>query len=35
LILPEVGHWVNYEAVEPVNVLLKDWFKVGRIAQGL
>lgn len=32
LILSEVGHWVNYEAVEPVNILLKDWFKAGKIA---
>jgi hypothetical protein len=35
LILPEVGHWVNYEAVESVNVLLKDWFSSGRIAPAL
>jgi hypothetical protein len=35
LILSGVGHWVNYEAVEPVNVLLKDWFKLGRITQAL
>ena len=32
LILSGVGHWVNYEAVEPVNILLKDWFKAGKIA---
>jgi pimeloyl-ACP methyl ester carboxylesterase len=32
LILSGVGHWVNYEAIEPVNILLKDWFKAGKIA---
>ena len=30
VILPDVGHWVNYEAPEPVNTLLKNWFKEGR-----
>jgi len=31
VILPEVGHWVNYEAVEPVNRLLNNWFKEGKV----
>lgn len=31
VIVPEVGHWVNYEAVEPVNALLKSWFKEGKV----
>jgi pimeloyl-ACP methyl ester carboxylesterase len=35
LILSGVGHWVNYEAVEPVNVLLKNWFKSGKITRAL
>lgn len=35
LILSGVGHWVNYEAVEPVNILLKDWFKAGKITRAL
>jgi len=30
VILPAVGHWVNYEASEPVNTVLKRWFKEGR-----
>lgn len=32
VILPGVGHWVNYEAVEPVNALLTTWFKDGQTA---
>jgi len=31
VIVPEVGHWVNYEAVEPVNRLLNNWFKEGKV----
>ena len=30
VILPDVGHWVNYEAIEPVNALLTAWFKHGQ-----
>lgn len=30
VILPDVGHWVNFEASEPVNTLLKNWFLDGQ-----
>lgn len=30
VILPDVGHWVNFEASEPVNALLNNWFLEGQ-----
>ena len=26
IILPEIGHWVQYEAPEQTNAILLDWF---------
>ena len=30
IILPDVGHWVQYEAPEQTNTIMLDWFSSNR-----
>jgi pimeloyl-ACP methyl ester carboxylesterase len=30
IILPDVGHWVQYEAPEQTNAIMLDWFSQNR-----